>query len=706
MKMNKKTPSFLRGQPKERPIRKWIAATALSLFALAAGATEEAADPAFEPIPPPPDELGPPPLFPDQPLPLETPQFGPRTLSKTGNFGTINLGNRQLSRAFYNIVFNASAGTPIQWTGDTDSCNFGTTSEAFKAAVRTRINYFRAMAGVPDNIAFDASYSAKSQEAALMMSRNDDINHNPPNTWSCYTADGALAAQKSNLSYGSNGWDAVFGQMKDNGGNNTAAGHRRWILYPQTQYMGSGDVDTDGSYRKTNSLWIMDSNIWGPRPATRENFVAWPPPGYVPYTVVFPRWSFSYPNADFSASTVTMTKNGAQVPVQQEAVAVNIGERTLVWVPEGMDTTNNATAWPKPTQDTTYHVYVNNVLINGSGWNFDYEVKVFDPAVADEYEIVPQIGGYVTVNVGVPNTYTFSTLNWVSGYELAQTTLSPYSNVEGGESGLANILDGTSADYPLLNTAIKASGNYAFHLAHPTPTTQYFTINREFYIGGNASLQFKGRLGWSAPGQIAKAQISLDSGGSWMDLYSQAGSNGAGQASFSTYNVPLNVFEGRTARFRFAYLYTGGAYYYQTDAGVGFYVDDIQLNNTFLASAPSYTTLNNSGTFTFTAPSAGTYGLQVRAIPWQGFGGMEWGPLLQVTASGSQPSCSGTNLTLSNRDFAAGTSTTCTGQVSISTSGTVRVLSGAQARFYSPRVQLNAGFAAHKGSIFKAASAP
>jgi len=73
------------------------------------------------------------------------------------------------------------------------------------------------------------------------------------------------------------------------------------------------------NYPAANAVWVVDdANYWGPRPATRNAFVSWPPPGYVPYPVVYPRWSFSYPSADFSAATVTMTSNGVPVPVAQE----------------------------------------------------------------------------------------------------------------------------------------------------------------------------------------------------------------------------------------------------------------------------------------------------------------------------------------------------------------------------------------------------
>jgi hypothetical protein len=120
-------------------------------------------------------------------------------------------------------------------------------------------------------------------------------------------------------------------------------------------------------------LWVFDT--FSPRPATREPYVAWPPPGYVPYQVVFARWSFSYPSADFTAATVTMESDGSGLGVSQSPVVNGYGDNTLVWTPAGA----TGDSWPRPTRDTTYTVSVQNVLIGGQNRSFTYDVTLFDP---------------------------------------------------------------------------------------------------------------------------------------------------------------------------------------------------------------------------------------------------------------------------------------------------------------------------------------
>lgn len=299
-----------------------------------------------------------------------------KLLEKTQATPAVNPKNRASSLNFYNSYYLASGSQDISWTGNRNTCTAGTTASNFKDAVALRINYFRAMAGVPSAIVFSATYSAKDQEAALMMSVNQQLDHEPPDTWACYTANGAEAAGKSNLALGVCGWDCISGYMKDPGSGNGAAGHRRWILYPQTQNMGTGDIPPSGGWA-SNALWAYDSNYGGPRPATREEYVAWPPPGYVPYQMVYPRWSFSYANADFSSAMVTMIEDGVTVSTALEAVHTGYGENTVVWIPKGM---SSGDYWPQPSANTKYHVTVSNVLIGGSPRSFTYDVTVFDPA--------------------------------------------------------------------------------------------------------------------------------------------------------------------------------------------------------------------------------------------------------------------------------------------------------------------------------------
>lgn len=281
--------------------------------------------------------------------------------------------DRQAARDFYLSQYLSSDNIPANWTGNHSTCTAGTTSPGFRTAILNRINYFRAMAGVPNIRSFSDTYNLKAQAAALMMSVNRQLSHSPPPTWACYTAEGAQGAGSSDLYLGVYGPAAISGYIMDPGSGNYAVGHRRWILFPPTQQMGTGDIPPSSGYPPSNALWVFD--IFSPRPPTREPYVAWPPPGYVPYQVVFGRWSFSYPNADFMAAMVTMQAGGANLGVTQSPVVDGYGENTVVWTPAGA----SGDTWPRPTHDTTYTVTVQDVIVSGQNHTFTYDVIVFDP---------------------------------------------------------------------------------------------------------------------------------------------------------------------------------------------------------------------------------------------------------------------------------------------------------------------------------------
>ncbi len=285
----------------------------------------------------------------------------------------VDTEDRQASRALYKVEYLQFDGSDIGWKGSHEDCNAGDISDAFRNDEFHRINYYRSMAGVPALVGLNPTYNAKAQAAALMMSVNGMLSHDPDPSWRCYSQIGEEGAGNSNLSIGRYGVDAISnGQFRDQGSNNTAVGHRRWILYPPTQYMGTGDIPPTDDYSPSNALYVVDSEHWGTRPKTRDPFVAWPPPGYVPYQVVYPRWSFSYPSADFSQATVVMTRAGKTLAVQLLTVKNGYGDNTLVWEPQE----NLGTS---PDVDTPTQVTVSNVRINDQMHSFSYTVVIFDP---------------------------------------------------------------------------------------------------------------------------------------------------------------------------------------------------------------------------------------------------------------------------------------------------------------------------------------
>ena len=334
-------------------------------------------------------QLGPPPKA---PWPVVQEALLPPELPAAGSSPAwLNTWRRALVSGFYqNVYLPSENNISLGWTGDAATCTPGTTLQTYRDAVAQRLAWFRSMAGVPPGVALDPVNNAKDQQAALMMSVNRAISHSPPASWTCYTSDGAAAAGQSNLCY-STGASYLRGDpgcielyMSDFGPTNTAVGHRRWVLYPQTQTMGTGDVPATGTYYSANALWAWDSNFGGLRPATRDMFVAWPPKGYVPAALVFGRWSFSCPGADFSTASVNMLCNGANLPLTQQPVANGYGENTLVWETAGCSPSGGA--------DAIAGVSISNVSIGGTPQNFAYTVRIFDPntVIADRIGIQRQ----------------------------------------------------------------------------------------------------------------------------------------------------------------------------------------------------------------------------------------------------------------------------------------------------------------------------
>jgi uncharacterized protein YkwD len=581
------------------------------------------------------------PIAPTFPLSLEglqatRPQAAAQAQQAAATNGgySIDAGNREQVRLFYNSVFASSAGIASGWSGNVAGCNAGDTAAEYKAAILRRINWFRAMAGIPAAVQFDASFSQQAQQAALMMAANQQLSHTPPTNWLCYTTTGAAAAGKSNLTIGRTGPDAIGeSYMRDEGANNAAVGHRRWLLYPQTQFMGTGDVD---SALATNALWVQDSNIFGARPAVRDDFVAWPTKGYTPYTLVYPRWSFSYPGADFSTAVLTMVDaNGATVATRRETPAAGFGENTLVWFPgnyvDGM-------SWAKPAADTAYQVTISNVKVGGAARSFTYNVTVFDPQVS----AVPPLAlsGPASLAAGQAGSYAFDAVSGATAYQWRSLAVSPQPFADGAEAGTGNFSASTSAGYSVVATDVSAGGAASFHLAHAQPVDQVLLLNEAVVATATSVLRFDSRLGIASTGQVALVEASVDDGATWSALYQQPGqltgtTSSLGETSFNPKAVSLAAFANRALRLRWRYQLVGGlSYYPQSSTGAGWYIDNIDITGILAVTAAGAPTEIASTGFQ-SGFGTGAIVLQARAGMYGYFG--EWGYAKSVNVSATQP---------------------------------------------------------------------
>ena len=542
----------------------------------------------------------------------------------TGGF-VVDPTSREESRVFFQSVYNASDGVAMGWTGNHATCTAGTLSGDFRDATRIRINYYRAMAGLYADIGENPTNSAKAQDCALMMSRNNALNHYPPTSWHCYTADGEEGALKSNITLDSNGAESVNYFMLGPGASSYIVAHRRWLLFPQTQIMGFGDVARSGAYPQGNAIWVFDEHFWDPRPTVRDGFVAWPPPGYVPYQVVFQRWSFSYEDANFSSATVTMTKNGGAVPVELEPLFNGYGENTIVWVPENLDGDASVNLWPRPTSDVNYTVNINNVIIDGTATNFSYDVTVFDPGTVGPGTVIPAVTGPSPIPVNEASTYTATTIDFTSDYDLRAFEATSHTLTEGAETGLGNVIDGTSPGYDVRTAFFSQSGSYSWRLGHLNDKDQVLTLNKKIIPSVTSSLNVHSKMRWLASEQQGLIQISTDDGQSWKTLYSQNGVNAAGEGSFTLRTFNLSSYANRVVMFRFKLVNQGAYYDVNAAQQIGWFLDNIRVTNAQELGANTVTEFSTTS-FDYTPGETGQVGLQVRGRAWSSFP-MEWGTI-------------------------------------------------------------------------------
>jgi hypothetical protein len=469
-------------------------------------------------------------------------------LSGTGAGLSIDTSDREAVRVFFNRVY-VQPDVPMGWTGNYQTGDAGTVSAAFQAATIRRLNWYRAMAGLPADVTLSAESSAKDQQAALIMSANGQLSHTPPADWKFYTQIGAEAAGKSNLALGGNGPAAIDQYIADFGDNNFPVGHRRWIFYPQTRMFGSGDVppmDLGGGTKVygANALWVFDGNYSAPRPHVRDDFVAWPARGFMPYSVVVARWSFSYPNADFSNAQVAVTRDGNPASVTLEKVSNGIGEPTIVWQVAGIGANLRH---DRPVKDVRYHVVVSGVTVAQQTRSFEYDVTVFDPAVETPGAVRAQVTAPALVQAGAAYQVQAAAAPNATGYELLSYRRKPLTQLAASDYNSATWTVGPHA-------SVGTIGNGALALYHDGiqfVPLQSAALNKKLFVDpAGGAVSFVRALGSAMSAQVFHVQVSTDDGSSWQDVHTEFGQC-VTPSPAATVRVPLNAYAGRQIALRF-----------------------------------------------------------------------------------------------------------------------------------------------------------
>ena len=163
-----------------------------------------------------------------------------------------------------------------------DPCDLGSVpEEAMSNAVR-RTNLYRWLAGLAP-VGIDAGRVAQQQACAVLLHGLGHLDHHPPANAPCYTPEGAAGAGSSNLAFGAGLADSVGLYVSDRGV--ASLGHRLWVLNPSMRVTAFG-------YRPQFSCMYSFST----EQAHAAEYVAWPPPGFVPAQAAQGRWHVAFYN--------------------------------------------------------------------------------------------------------------------------------------------------------------------------------------------------------------------------------------------------------------------------------------------------------------------------------------------------------------------------------------------------------------------------
>lgn len=521
---------------------------------------------------------------------------------------SVDRSRRNAVASFWNCVYGASEGAAgvMGWTGSYGSCSAGGTARVFQDAVQRRINFMRAMAGVPagtlvnegSTVYVDATYnppagtlrSTAAQQAAHMMAKHRNgsgqpvVTHTPSSNFTCFTSAAGNGCYRGSLAYGFCGPAAIDEYLRESDGSgvsiwSTAAGHRRWLLYPGATVFASGDTPGGSGYQPTNVLYCVPPQA--DLIEVAPGFTAWPAAGYFPDELNTRVWSLSRPGAVFSAATVTMSGPGGAVSVSVlDRTSTGYGDPAIVWqVPVGVGSTAVAA-------DTVYQVTVSGIGGSGVPASHSYSVKLFDPDTLNESQQV--LGTAAPPAAGA--TYGFVPVELAESHEAGVWELLAAGWTEGAEdTPTPRVIDGTGANYSLRAAMSFSGSNFwrtgakAFRLAFPyfvnPPAEDWFELDRVLVTGAAASLNLHYRRGYSN-GMNVLIETSINEGLSWQTAGTINGrTDQITDTGFSSLSVPLPANQA-AVRVRMRNDWNGAAFHsvqqYPTQP-VGVFLDDLTV---------------------------------------------------------------------------------------------------------------------------------
>jgi hypothetical protein len=283
-------------------------------------------------------------------------------------------------KLLYKELYATSAIDSFGWKNK-GACDPGTIPNEIYLKAERRINFFRMMNRLPQ-IKITNDKKEETQAAAFICWKNNALNHEPPVSWKCYSKKAADGCSHSCLGMSNFEYHKatafIDGWIADRGNSNYFVGHRRWLLSSRA---------TKFCFGATSSSEALYCGLDQRNDTIKNQFIAYPWSGCVPYHLIFCKWSFAIPeihNADFNNVKVTVKgKKGNLYPVDMLKRVDGYPDGTIVWkieslVPTSEERDNENKLKEKGFVGEELTVKVENVIVNKKTKTYEYKVKIVE----------------------------------------------------------------------------------------------------------------------------------------------------------------------------------------------------------------------------------------------------------------------------------------------------------------------------------------
>lgn len=255
---------------------------------------------------------------------------------------------------------NAERAMGDGFTVSTMTCDPGALSRDAVDDALGRLNFYRWLVGLAPTTDAAGDNDA-AQKCALVSAWNPagPAAHSPPSSATCYTTEGAAGAGSSNIAWGASDAANAIDLWMIDFGNETTFGHRRWLLNPPLNPVGIGHYRGGNNYGSASCIRVFGGSGGGPTP----NWLAFPPPGFVPQQVALWHWTV-HGNIPLNGASATVTRvsDGANMPIQFQILSGPYGQAAASILRDGWN----------PVAGETYHVKVTG---QGGAGTIEYDVK-------------------------------------------------------------------------------------------------------------------------------------------------------------------------------------------------------------------------------------------------------------------------------------------------------------------------------------------